>query len=415
MIPHLFNERVRFHLRRWISRLWFWPTAYSVAAVAVLGVAVALPDTVKLPDYLTFAADSMEPVLTVLASSMLAVVTFSLSAIVAALAAAAQSATPRASTLLMEDSAVQRPLSVFVGAFLFAIVAIVGGVGNVYSDAGRLLVFGATITLIAIVVATLLQWIDRITRLGRVGEIVDRAERATQDAFLALARAPGLGARVRTGPPPPGYPVHTSGIGYVQHIDVPLLSDRLPKGATAHLVVRPGAFVDPARPVAVLDSPPDDALVEAVCAAITIGDGRSFEQDPRFGMVVLAEIASKALSPAVNDVGTAIDVIGTMTRLVWHWRAARAEAQQQVENVTIAPISCDDLLEDAFRPIARDGASQVEVGLRLVAALRSIAAIDDAELAAAAAARLDDVLARAGAALAPQDLAVLRAAASGTR
>ncbi|MEP9354348.1 DUF2254 family protein [Xanthobacter sp. KR7-65] len=221
---------------------------------------------------------------------------------------------------------------------------------------------------------------------------------------------------MREAEPPPGYPVHAPQIGYVQHVDVPYLAKELPDGATVHLVVRPGAFVDPARPVAVLDTPPTDDLVETICAAITIGDGRSFEQDPRFGLVVLAEIASKALSPAVNDMGTAIDVIGTITRLVWTWRAAVREAAPETAfNVTIAAIAADDMMEDAFRPIARDGAGQIEVGLRLVAALRSIAAIDDPELEAAARRRLDDVLLRAGAALAPQDLAVLEAAASGTR
>lgn len=53
---------------------------------------------------------------------MLAVVTFSLSAIVSVLSAAA--ATPRATSI--EDAALQRTLSVFVGAFLFSIVALVG-------------------------------------------------------------------------------------------------------------------------------------------------------------------------------------------------------------------------------------------------------------------------------------------------
>ncbi|MFG1213722.1 DUF2254 family protein [Xanthobacter flavus] len=316
MVPPILSERVRFQLKRLAHRLWFWPSAYSLTAVAVVLVAAALPSGYALPDYLTFASDSLEPVLTVMASSMLAVVTFSLSAIVSVLAAAAQAATPRATTLLIEDAGLQRTLSVFVGAFLFSIVALVGSVGGVYSDAGRLLLFAATVVLIAVVVGTLLRWIDGVSRLGRMGEIIDRTEEATAAALKDFARRPGLGAAVRDGPAPAGYPVFASAIGYVQHMDVGQLSAALPEGVTCHLAVRPGAFMDPVRPLAIFDVSPDDALADALRRAITIGDIRSFEQDPRFGMVVLAEIASKALSPGVNDPGTAIDVSGTLTRLL---------------------------------------------------------------------------------------------------
>ncbi|MBN8915021.1 MAG: DUF2254 domain-containing protein [Rhizobiales bacterium] len=413
MIAPILSERVRFQLKRLAHRLWFWPSAYSLTAVAVVLAAAALPSGYSLPDYLTFASDSLEPVLTVMASSMLAVVTFSLSAIVSVLAAAAQAATPRATSLLIEDAGLQRTLSVFVGAFLFSIVALVGSVGGVYSDAGRLLLFAATVVLIAVVVGTLLRWIDRVSRLGRMGEIIDRTEEATASALKDFARRPGLGATVRDGPAPAGYPVFASAIGYVQHMDVGQLSAALPEGVTCHLAVRPGAFMDPVRPLAIFDVSPDDALAEALRRAITIGDIRSFEQDPRFGMVVLAEIASKALSPGVNDPGTAIDVSGTLTRLLWGWRAdLNLPVQDAVTNVTIPALSMDDMLEDAFRPIARDGAGQVEVGLRLVAALTSLAEMDEPRLAAAARARLADVLHRAEAVLLPVDAEALKRSAA---
>lgn len=413
MIPPILSERLRFQLKRLAHRLWFWPSAYSLTAVAVVLAAAALPSGYSLPDYLTFASDSLEPVLTVMASSMLAVVTFSLSAIVSVLAAAAQAATPRATGLLIEDAGLQRTLSVFVGAFLFSIVALVGSVGGVYSDAGRLLLFAATVVLIAVVVGTLLRWIDRVSRLGRMGEIIDRTEEATASALKDFARRPGLGAAVRDGPAPPGYPVFASAIGYVQHMDVGQLSAALPEGVTCHLAVRPGAFMDPVRPLAIFDVSPDDALADALRRAITIGDIRSFEQDPRFGMVVLAEIASKALSPGVNDPGTAIDVSGTLTRLLWGWRAdLNQPVHDAVTNVTIPALSMDDMLEDAFRPIARDGAGQVEVGLRLVAALTSLSEMDEPRLAAAARARLGDVLHRAEAVLLPVDAEALKRSAT---
>ncbi|MFM0339824.1 DUF2254 family protein [Paraburkholderia fungorum] len=56
-----------------------------------------------------------------------------------------------------------------------------------------------------------------------------------------------------------------------------------------------------------------------VRSAFSVDVRRSFEQDPRFGISVLTEIASRALSPAVNDPGTAIDVIGRGIRILSLW------------------------------------------------------------------------------------------------
>jgi uncharacterized membrane protein len=46
---------------------------------------------------------------------------------------------------------------------------------------------------------------------------------------------------------------------------------------------------------------------------------RYFHEDPRFGLITLSEIASRALSPAVNDPGTAIQIISSHVRLFSLW------------------------------------------------------------------------------------------------
>ncbi|MEZ5202287.1 MAG: DUF2254 family protein [Micropruina glycogenica] len=58
----------------------------------------------------------------------------------------------------------------------------------------------------------------------------------------------------------------------------------------------------------------DDQL-DAVRRAFEINAHRTYDQDPRLGLVALAEIAIRALSPAVNDPGTAIEVLGALERV----------------------------------------------------------------------------------------------------
>ena len=116
----------------------------------------------------------------------------------------------------------------------------------------------------------------------------------------------------------------------------------------------------------------DDPATESLREAFSIGTQRSFEQDPRFGLSVLAEIASHALSPAVNDPGTAIDVIGRAVRVLSLWKG-RSEAQEapipECSRVFAPALDVDDMFDDIFGPIARDGAEIIEVGVRLQKAL----------------------------------------------
>ena len=128
---------------------------------------------------------------------------------------------------------------------------------------------------------------------------------------------------------------------------------------------------------------PTDIDAGQIAQAFVIGNQRTFDEDPRFGLIALSEIASRALSPGINDPGTAIDVIGTMVRLFTRWSEPVEEHDLQpgeCDRVAVPEISLRDMFEDAFRPIARDGAGTIEVAVRLQKAFESLATIEDATM-----------------------------------
>ena len=102
-----------------------WVRVVSFAALAILTVIMARFLSGFIPSKWTdqVGAQAVDQVLSILASSMLAVTTFSLSIAVSAFAAAASSATPRATALLQEDTTTQNVLATFLGAFLFSLLA----------------------------------------------------------------------------------------------------------------------------------------------------------------------------------------------------------------------------------------------------------------------------------------------------
>ena len=163
----------------------------------------------------------------------------------------------------------------------------------------------------------------------------------------------------------------------------------------------PGGFVDPTRPLAYV-AQVDEGRLDEIRDAFTVAASRSFEQDPRFGLSVMAEIASRALSPALNDPGTAIDVVGRSIRVLSILLEEIEDPdryQIDIDNVFVPTLAVEDMFDDVFTPIARDGAGNIEVQLRLQKALASLAGMGDERFASAAQRHSRDARERAEAAM----------------
>ena len=390
----------------WLLGRLFHQIWVRAVSFALLGVAAALAGIFLgplVPDALgtRSGAGSVDQILTILASSMLAVVTFSLSVAVQAFAAAANTATPRATKLLQEDHTTQNVLATFVGAFLFSLVGIIALNTGLYGEKGRVVLFAATLIVVALVVIALLRWIDHLMRFGRMGDTLNRVEKATTDALKVRRRTPCLGGHpLLDAMPEDAIKVCSEEIGYVQHVDIEALSECAEDlGAEIWLAALPGTFVHPAEPLlGISEAVPSDEDAGRLRRAFTVEAERTFEQDPRFGLIVLSEIASRALSPAVNDPGTAIDVLGRLVRILSEWNRP-ADPEPTYMRLHVPPVRPAEMLEDAFQPIARDGASLVEVQVRLQKALTALAGIVPDEFSDAASAMSAEALDRACAAL----------------
>lgn len=358
-------------------RLWVRAALISLLAVFAVAAAGLLRD--YIPDDLSarIGAGSVDGILSILASSMLAVTTFSLTTMVSAYGAATSQVTPRATRLLREDTTTQNVLATFIGSFLFALLGIVALATGLYGEQGRVTLFVVTIGVIVLIVVTLLRWIEHLSAFGRVDDTTRRVEEAAAEALAQWVEAPCLGARLleREQDIPDGARAqYDERIGYVQHIDIGALQDWAEEhDAELYVVALPGSYVEPTRPLLWVHG---QGVAEAPTAeAFVIGEGRSFYQDPRFGLSVLAEIASRALSPAVNDPATAIDVIGRAVRVlsVCAGFDGRPGDELRCARVFVPTLDVGDFFNDVFAPIARDGAAQVEVHMRLYKALAVLA------------------------------------------
>ncbi|MFT5534366.1 MAG: putative membrane protein [Candidatus Paceibacteria bacterium] len=398
------GEQLRFFLNRLRQRLWIKPLLFcllSIAAALLAQLADTVPISANLERLIPDVnQDSIEDLLKISAASMLVIATFSVSSMVAAYASAGNTATPRAFSLVIADDVSQNALSTFIGVFIYSIVALVALMNGVYEKSGRFLLISLTLISLTVVIVTFVRWVDKIARLGRLGNVIDKVEAATANAMRDRQAFPNLRGVPATLSAEHATAVYAETVGYVQWIDTGKLQSCACEYNLRILVAAlPGTFATPDRPIAYVL--PDDLSADITDTAhigqsFVIGQDRLFDHDPRFGLVVLSEIASRALSPAVNDPGTAIDIIGTLVRLFVHWSASRElEQTPECDRVFVPDLSVADMFDDAFTAIARDGAGFLEVQVRLQKALQTLAARDNDAMRLAARRHTRSALARA--------------------
>ena len=386
MKPRRFVSTSIFRLRKVLRRMWVRTTAFAV--LALLAAALSRIIAPLLPDAVVEVVhvDAVLDILTVLSSSMLAVTTFSLGVVMSARQAISSNITPRAHQFVAEDQTIQRVLATFMGAFTYALTAQVLLRTGFYAQASSAVILIVTVLVLILVIIAMLAWIEHLTQIGSIPDTVAELEAAMKGAIADWKSRPALGAcpAPSEAPLPAGATtaVRAESSGYVQYIDIGAL-DRLAEEAGGQVYVEAavGAHVIAGSTLCHHTGRIDAADLRD---AFTIDGGRTYEQDVRFGIIVLSEIAQRALSPAVNDPGTAIFIIDRITALLGTGAVPVEPEAPTCPNVFMPAVTSADLVMDGYAPIARDGAAMVEIQTRLQKAFAALADIGDAAMRDAA-------------------------------
>lgn len=370
-------------LKHLMGELWVRVTIFSLAGILLAFLARRFSGYVPDQFELSLAAGSVESLLNILASSMLAVTTFSLSIVRSSYSSVTNNATPRATQLLVDDPIAKDTLGTFVGSFIFSIFGIVGLSGGFYDDKGRIILFLATLFVIILVTYRLVVWISATNKMGRMDDTISRIEHAAMIGLTRWRDDPRLGCAEPMETGKNGMPVYSDKSGYIHFIDcIDLQNTAGDLGGHYALHVQPGSYVQQGMPVGEFyfdDAEYSDSAVESVRntfrSAVDITTQRNKDIDPYGGLIALSEVASRALSPAVNDPGTAISIVQSGVRCFEAYQAPQSDDAREpnrYDRVHMRDLDFNTLLRLFFDPIARDGASLVEVQIPIQRALRAI-------------------------------------------
>lgn len=383
LLPVLKNEA-----RMVRTALWLRPSAFCIAAALAAVLLASLAAVVPrgalawLPEV---GVDAVGELLKLLAAGMLTVATVTLSVLMLVLSLAAAQVSPRAAPEVMADQVTQNALGTFLATFVYSLTALLLLGFEAVSGPGLTLVIFGALLLALNAVRYLVQWSHHVAEVMKVNHMIHRIHRhatGVLDNYLG-------GERPIPSDPPAATPrqslaVHPQDTGYVQLIDAALLQLLArDNDLTLRLRVQEGDFVHPRCCLMELNSVEatfreDDAVPEALRAAVVIGFERSHEGDPRLGFELLAEIACRSMSPAVNDPQSAracVHYTGALLAAAGSRPPADYPPAQSADGrVEFVRSDFASLLQLAFRPVMRDGGGAAEVICAIMAVLRDLSA-----------------------------------------
>ncbi|HZR26667.1 MAG TPA: DUF2254 domain-containing protein [Vicinamibacterales bacterium] len=387
------------------GRGWFVPAFYAGFAIAA-GLLLPRLESRLLPGLA--AAMSVSAAMAIyssIASGMIALtgIVFSLVFVMVQFSATAYS--PRLVAWVARSPLIAHALGIFTATFLYAISALAWvdrrGTNTVPLMSGALVLL-----LLVASVGMLIGLIDRIGFLA-----VNRMLSFTGDqgrAVIESAYADRIDGARPIASVTPRAPL-TQTIVYrghplaVQAVDVEALVKHARRAdAFIEVVATVGDTVSASAPLLRVFGGARPLSEHTLRRAVKLGRDRTFEQDPKYAIRLLVDIAIRALSPAVNDPTTAVQALDQIGDLLIRLAPRQLEAgayrdHDGVLRLVVRLPAWEDFLRLAFDEIRTYGAGSVQVMRRMKALVSDLAADVPADRRDAVVAwqnRLDRTIAR---------------------
>lgn len=377
------TARIRKLLTDLSETFWLLP-AVLVAAGALLAFGVVAIDRGGIvPHWLVEGrwlygggATGARTLLGTVAASTIGVAGTVFSITIAALSLAAGQMGPRLLRNFMRDRGNQVSLGVFLGTFSYALVVLRSirtvsegdFVPHLSLSVGILLAFGS--------IATLVYFVGHIAGRINVDTVIELVSKDAQSAIHALTSKERQPASPSDDLFRDAVPVRDDRRGYLQQLDVEGLADwAAERNAAIRMLVRPGDYVFPGAPIALVTRELEGADA-AIRDATALGHHRGSPSDFEFAVRQLVEVAVRALSPGINDPYTAISVVDRLGAALCEmapWRLRTGVTLRDGKPAVIVPaVQYDELLGIMFNMIRRYASGNADVLSRMLEVLASV-------------------------------------------
>jgi uncharacterized membrane protein len=366
--------RFKFYLR---TSIWIFP-ALSIV-VGLIAVTLLHRLDRSLGWELDVSQETARLIMSTIAASMLTLVVVTSSAVLLVVQLASAQLTPRVIMLVYRDKIRKLSLSVFVFTFTFSVGVLVRIEGTVPFLTSYIAAYAFLINL-----ALFLYFVDSIGKAVRPSSVLRfvglAGRKVVENVYPTRLKRHDFVA------PKPieilaGHPtriIRNRVDGVLMAFDRKgLVSLAQSSNCVIELVPEVGDFVAARDPLFRIFDGGHDLPVEHLRTSVALGQERTLEQDPMYAFRIIVDIASKALSPAINDPTTAvlaIDQIHHLLRDVGSRNLAETHDTDwtgQPRLVYRTP-NWDDFVHLAVTEIRQYGRDSIQIMRRLRAMLENL-------------------------------------------
>ena len=369
------------------EKFWIIPALLVCGGIFAAVVLVRVDRSGDIPEWLledwlyNGGGTGARTLLGAVASSTIGVAGTVFSITIAALSLAAGQMGPRLLRNFTRDRGNQITLGVFLGTFAYSLVVL----RTVRSEAEGAFVphlsLSVAIALALIAVATLVYFVGHMSNRINVDTVIELVSEDVRNAIVRLATDKEQYEAPHDKIWLTATPIVDSRCGYLQHIDYEGLADWAAERRTAvRLLIRPGSYVFPGAPIALVD-PHVDGADRAIYSATALGSRQAGADDIEFAVRQLVEVAVRALSPGINDPFTAITVLDRLGASLCEIAGLKLPTNVVVRDdkciLVVPSVDYDGLIDASFHMIRQNASGKPSVLIRMLHSFTSVASCEN--------------------------------------
>jgi len=359
---------------------WLIPATYVLAAIA-LGVAVpridaALGNSVPVQ----FGVGAAQSLLTAFATGLITVMGFIITVVIAAATFSSTAVSPRMVRELQQNTTIRHVFGLLLLSVVYAFLVLNRVAPPDRPDYVPDFAVWLITPLLILDVVGLMVLVREMGHSLRLVNIIDRVYRRAEQVITVMypedLGSDNTGVHQRHAPGENAVIVPNLGeSGVVAHLDVhQLVAEAARLHTTIDLVCRMGSYVAKGGALLRVEGAESEIDRERLDRAVDMADERTIDQDPLYAFRLLVDIATRALSPAVNDPTTAVQALDRIEALLRILASRRLDSgmirdHNDVVRLVVPLPGWDDFLLVGLTEIRQFGAHSTQVTRRLRALL----------------------------------------------
>ena len=372
----------------------YYPTIISMAYFVFALVVVTLPRSdlwQPLKPLLEWSGlpkvYNGEVVLSALITGIISFITLSFAMVMVVLSNVSTTFSPKLLLGLVTEKTHQVVLGNYIGAILYCLILLLSiSSADDYRFRDLSVILAAAMAVWCLVL--FIYFIHNISTSVQVGNIVEKIYYQTRRELLKRQRAESAAERIHQasahGTIAPRQVFRARASGFLQGVD----ADELVNIATENdllIRVQPplGDFVVQDHPFLACTKAPeeiDSTVCDRIYKAFTFFSGEKIELNERYGFTQLMEIAVKALSPGINDPGTACICIDYLTdlfalRMGLEYSDVYYDEKRN-PRLIVRSMNFEALFTTCFGPIRRYGKDDLLVAEKLLQSFKTLSFFD---------------------------------------